>query len=243
MPRDTTPEPQEHQTGASVALEFTRSTPDTQAKYRQDTAVLSIEQVRRNYEDGLELARRYFLGEADVQRAAKRLATTLDGMGVPYAICGALAVTAYGHARMTQGVDVLLTADGLRRFKEQWLGKGWVERFSGSKGMRDAEHNVKIDVLLAGEFPGDGKPKPVVFPDPAAVAIDLGGTKTIVLPKLIELKLASGMTAPDRPRDLDDVIQLIRANALPREFRSELDRWVHTKFEELWQYAQLPTGD
>jgi hypothetical protein len=205
--------------------------------------VLSNEQIRRNYEAGLEQARRYFMGDADVQRAARRLAATLAQMEIPYVICGALAVSAYGHARMTQDVDVLLTAENLRKFKERWLGRGWVERFAGSKGMRDTENNVKIDVLLAGDYPGDGKPKPVAFPDPATVAVDLGGTKTISLPKLVELKLASGMTAPDRPRDLDDVIQLVRTNALPRDFASELDPWVQAKFDELWQYAQLPTDD
>jgi hypothetical protein len=102
---------------------------------------------------------------------------------------------------------------------------------------------VKIDVLLAGDYPGDGKPKPVVFPDPAEVAVDLGGTATIVLPKLIELKLASGMTAPDRPRDQDDVIQLIRANSLSRDFGDALDPWVRAKFDELWGYAQIPTEE
>jgi hypothetical protein len=205
--------------------------------------MLTVEQIRRNYEAGLEAARRYFMGDADVQRAAKRLATTLNEMGIPYVICGALAVTAHGHARLTQDVDVLLTPDGLRRFKERWLGKGWIERLPGSKGMRDTEHNVKIDVLLTGEYPGDGKPKPVRFPDPAQVAIDLLGTATITLAKLIELKLASGMTAPDRPRDLDDVIQLVRANALPIEFADALDPWVRDKFRELWGYAQIRTDD
>lgn len=183
------------------------------------------------------------MGDADVQRAAKRLSAVLGEMDLPYAICGALAVTAYGHARMTEDVDVLLTAESLRRFKERWLGRGWVERFAGSRGMRDSEHNVKIDVLLTGDFPGDGKPKPVVFPDPRAVGVDLGGTKTIILSKLVELKLASGMTAPDRPRDLDDVIQLVRANALRRDFATELDPWVRAKFDELWEYAQIPTED
>jgi hypothetical protein len=202
--------------------------------------VLSIEQIRDNYEAGLALARRYFMGDADVQRAAKRIATALGEMGIPYVICGGLAVTAHGHVRVTEDIDVLLSPEGLRRFKERWLGRGWVERFPGSNGLRDTEHNVKIDVLLTGDYPGDGKPKPVRFPDPAAVAIDLGGAATITLAKLIELKLASGMTAPDRPRDLDDVIQLIRANELPREFGGALDPWVRAKFDELWTYAQIP---
>jgi hypothetical protein len=201
--------------------------------------VLTVEQIRRNYEAGLALARRYFMADADVQRAANHIASALGEMGIPYVICGGLAVTAHGHGRVTQDVDVLLTPEGLRRFKQRWLGKGWVDSFPGSRGMRDTEHNVKIDVLLTGDFPGDGKPKPVRFPDPSTVAIDIGGASMITLPKLIELKLASGMTAPDRPRDLDDVIQLVRANALPREFGDALDPWVRGKFDELWGYAQI----
>ncbi len=205
--------------------------------------MLSVEEMRENYEAGLELAKRYFMGAADVQLAAKRIAAVLNQMKVPYVICGALAVTAHGHVRVTQDVDLLLTPEGLARFKAEWLGKGWVERFPGSKGLRDTESNVKIDVLLTGEYPGDGKPKPVRFPDPAEVAVLLGGTATLSLPKLIELKLASGMTAPDRPRDFDDVIQLVRANHLPREYRASLDPYVQAKFDELWGYAQLPTED
>jgi hypothetical protein len=54
-----------------------------------------------------------------------------------------------------------------------------VERFPGSKGMRDAEHDVKIDILLTGDYPGNGNPKPVRFPDPAAVAVDIGGRRRL----------------------------------------------------------------
>ena len=31
----------------------------------------------------------------------------------------------------------------------------------------------KINFLLAGDFPGDGKPKPVTFPDPREAAVEL----------------------------------------------------------------------
>jgi hypothetical protein len=65
------------------------------------------------------------------------------------------------------------------------------------------------------------------------------GTAIITLPALIELKLASGMTAPDRPRDFDDVIQLIRANALPRDFGNHLNPYVQAAFDQHWQYAQI----
>jgi len=193
--------------------------------------------------DSLTEAERYFMGEAKVQQAAVDLAAALDEAAVPYAIAGALAVSMHGHPRTTSDVDVLLTRNGLERFKRRWLGRGWVERFPGSKNLRDVRNNVKVDVLLTGDYPGDGKPKPVQFPDPAQVAVEIDGLQTVGLPELIELKLASGMTAPDRPRDFDDVIQLVRALGLSRHFSRQLDPWVRAKFLELWGYAQRPSDD
>ena len=48
---------------------------------------------------------------------------------------------------MTEDVNVLLNPEGLAQFKETWLGRGWVERTKGPRGMRDAVANVNIDVL------------------------------------------------------------------------------------------------
>ena len=60
------------------------------------------------------------------------------------------------------------------------------------------------------------------------------------LPTLIELKLASGMSAPHRLKDLADVLELIRALSLPRETSDSLDASVRAKYEELWEAAQTP---
>src|SRR5262249_7327122 len=123
---------------------------------------------------------------------------------------------AHGYRRVTTDVDVLLTRDGLARFKERYLGRGYVEKFPGSKGLRDVANGVAIDVLLTGDYPGDGKPKPVVFPDPAAVPSVPGSVAFVPLTTLLELKIASGMTAPHRLRDLADALELIRVNACPK---------------------------
>src|SRR5207237_6733992 len=88
---------------------------------------------------GVENARRFFMGEADVQRALERLAKVLDRTGIPYAIIGAMALNEWGYRRVTIGVDVLLSAEGLRDLKAEVLGRGYVERFQGSRGMRDTE--------------------------------------------------------------------------------------------------------
>ena len=59
------------------------------------------------------------------------------------------------------------------------------------KGFRDTETGISIDILTEGEFPGDGKPKPISFPDPASASIEIDGIRIVTLEKLIELKLAS----------------------------------------------------
>jgi hypothetical protein len=51
------------------------------------------------------------------------------------------------------------------------------------------------------------------------------------------------MTAPHRFRDSDDVLRLIRKNALPREYAQNLDPYVQTRFDELWFLAQQAEED
>ena len=187
---------------------------------------------------GVENARRFFMGEADVQRCLERLARILDEKGIPYAIIGALALNEWGYRRVTVDVDVLLTPEGLRALKGEVLGRGYVEKFPGSRGLRDTEAGVDVDVVLAGEYPGDGKPKAVVFPDPAEAAVRGRRVALLSLDTLIELKLASGMSAPHRLKDLADVLELIRALSLPHEKAESLDSSVRAKYLELWQAAQ-----
>jgi hypothetical protein len=76
------------------------------------------------------------------------------------------------------------------------VGRGYVPLFPGRrKALRDTTTGVKVDLIAAGEYPGDGKPKPVVFPDPRDFSVDIEGYRVITHEKLIELKLASGLPA------------------------------------------------
>lgn len=197
------------------------------------------EQIERRFEDALQNAEEFFMNESKVQKAMHALARALEQGGVPYAIAGAMAMNAYGYQRVTADVDVLLTPEGLVRARELLIGRGYVEKFPGSRGLRDTIHNVAIDVLVAGEFPGDGQPKPVRFPDPAAVATEGTRVRLVKLPVLVELKLASGMTAPHRLRDLADVIELTRVAGLTEAFANELSPYVRDKYLELWRAAQV----
>ncbi|MDO9019099.1 MAG: hypothetical protein Q7V43_19410 [Myxococcales bacterium] len=178
-------------------------------------SALSPRQSQRFW-DGVRFAERFFMGTDEVHGAMRRLCQTLEADGIPYAIAGAMALNLWGYRRVTTDVAVLLDAAGLAAFKAKHLGRGYLERFPGSKGVRDTESGVKIDVLLTGDFPGDGLPKEVSFPSPT---VAVRGDAVMVLPirYLVELKLASGLTNPDRLKDLADVQELIRHAALPLE--------------------------
>jgi hypothetical protein len=120
---------------------------------------------------------------------------------------------------------------------------GYVPVFSGSKNLRDAESGVRIEFLASGDYPGDGKPKPVAFPEPEPTSVEKDGIRWLALPALIELKLASGMTNPARLKDLADVQELIRILNLPLEFREQLNPFVRDKFSELWRSIQANPSD
>ena len=87
--------------------------------------------------------------------------------------------------------------------------------------------------MVSGEYPGDGKPKPVAMPIPATASEEITGTRFVTLEKLIELKLASGMSASDRLKDLADVQELIKIKSLDASFAQNLDPYVRERFIEL----------
>ncbi len=191
----------------------------------------------------LEVAKRvdqFFMGTSPIHTAMQRLTQALSEMQIPFAIAGAMAANVHGHRRTTDVVDILIREEDLARFKERHIGLGWVDKFEGSKNFRDAVCNVNIDALLVGEYPGDGLPKPVAFPAPETVAqAGEEGIPYISLKTLLELKLASGMTAAHHLQDKADVIQLIRVNQLPPDYVKTLDPYVAEAFRELWQAAQI----
>ncbi|MEL6894946.1 MAG: hypothetical protein AAFP90_02455 [Planctomycetota bacterium] len=93
----------------------------------------------------------------------QRLKNAMSEMQISFAIAGAMATNAHGHRRTTEDVDIPIRQSDLQRFKEEWIGRGYANKFEGSKDFRDAISGVNIDVLLCGRFPGDGKERPVSF--------------------------------------------------------------------------------
>jgi hypothetical protein len=191
--------------------------------------------MRRGGAPAIEHIGRFFMKQDVVTETLRRIAKRLDDLGIPYAVVGGMALGAHGHIRATVDVDILVTPDGLQRVHQELEGLGYVPPVEGSKNLRDVTTSVRIDFLVTGQFPGDGKPKPVAFPDPAKDSVEIDGIRYVNLHKFIELKLASGMTGTiDRMGDLVDVVKLIQSARLPRELGDKLNEYVRPKFYELW---------
>lgn len=185
----------------------------------------------------------FFEGQGRVRETLRRITTAFDALNIPYAIVGGMALFAHGFRRFTEGVDILVTPDGLERIHQELEGRGYVRPFGKSKHLRDASTRVNIEFLTTGSDPGDGKEKPVCFPDPAAVVEGRQGVKYVNLPTPVDLKLASGMSASNRLKDLADVQEVIRVPKVPRAFSERLNPYVRDKFLELWDASKPDEWD
>jgi hypothetical protein len=197
--------------------------------------MLAYEQLlNQNLRWALQEGSMHFEKESAVHKALEKITRRLTELRIPYAVVDSMAMFFHGYRRFTEDVDILVTPEGLKEIHRQLEGLGYLPPFQGSKHLRDAELGVKIEFLTTGAFAGDGKPKPVAFPDPEPASVEVEGVRILQLPRLLELKLASGMTNPGRLNDLADVQKMIAVLNLPENLAEQLDPYVRAKYTELW---------
>lgn len=168
----------------------------------------------------------------------RRIAAELDRLNIPYIVAGGIALQHHGLQRSTQDLDLIVHPADLPQIHARLVGHGYHQKTPGSRHLRDDVTRIRIEFLVSGEYPGDGQPKPVVFPEPQSAAErSEDGFYFINLPALIELKLASAKTAPHRIKDRADVLELIHLLALPADFADRLNPYVQPDFRAL---AGLP---
>jgi hypothetical protein len=186
----------------------------------------------------------FFMRKDKVWQTMERFTARLRDEAIPHAVLGGMSLALHGFVRVTADVDVLTTRDGLELIHQRLVGRGYALAFPGArKRLRDTTTGVLIDIITAGEYPGDGKPKAVRFPDPSDSVERLGFT-VLSLPRIIESKIVTGTTVEHRQlRDLADVQQLIEAVQLPRDFAEQLDESVRAEYDRLWLLAQQRDPD
>ena len=116
----------------------------------------------------------------------------MDARGIDYTVIGAVALNQHGYQRFTSDIVILLSPAGLERFRAELVGRGYCPVEGAKKKFRATSENVPIEIITSGEYPGDGKPKAIAFPDPALVAIEIDGVKTVNLEKVSRIEIGVG---------------------------------------------------
>jgi hypothetical protein len=195
------------------------------------------QQLAADFALGLREGSMYFEGSSAVHQTLNRIAQRLAELDIDYVIAGGMCLYRHGYQRFTKDVDIIVTREGLARIHEELEGRGYVKPFAASKNLRDADTGVRIDFIISGQYPGDGKPGPIAFPVPNTVAKEIEGIRYVDLVPFIELKLASGQ-ASHRAQDLHDVQQLVTARSLPRDIAEKVHPSLKQAYLQKWDDAQ-----
>jgi hypothetical protein len=174
----------------------------------------------------------YFPGEGAAHRTRIKLAATLKKLQLPFAIVGAFRFLQQEHE--TRKVSLLVTRAGLPAIQDAFIGCGYLPAFPGSRAIRDTETGVQIDFLVTGDYPGDGKPGPISFPNPEGLIEMIDGLPILKLPRLVELKLASGITGGlNRLKDIADIVEAVKRIPLDESLAPQLHPFVRDKYLEI----------
>jgi len=166
-------------------------------------------------------------------KVARKVAEVLAHWDIPHLIVGGLAVQEHGYPRFTVDVDVVvpdvleavefLTADVAGPFRKV---PGVADR------LVEVTSDAKIDLLPGGQVLRSGCQVP--FPEPTEISAE---PRIISLSSLVSLKLDSCRVSPLlRAKDKADVVELILARRLPRDF--PVAAAVRDSYEIVWDGLQ-----
>lgn len=195
------------------------------------------QQLDANFDLAMREGSMHFEESNAVHKTLRRIANRLDELGIDYVVAGGMCLFRHGFQRFTRDIHIIVTREALAQIHEQLEGRGYLRPFEASKNLRDTDTGVRIDFIISGQYPGEGKPGPIVFPKPSSVATIIDGIRYVDLLPFIELKLASGQ-ASHRAQDLHDVQQLIVARSLPRELADQIHPSLRDAYLQKWTDAQ-----
>ena len=162
----------------------------------------------------------------------KTITRDFEEAGVTYCVIGGLSMSPHNYSRYTEDVDIIVSKDTFKLIQKNLVGKaGYVNRPGSSKNISyklDNGKKIPIDILVEGD-----KESNFTIPGPKDIRTKINGIWYASLPKLIELKLESS-----RPRDLQDVINLIINNELTKDYTVNLEKQYKDKFLKLWMASR-----
>lgn len=185
---------------------------------------------------------------SNIEKTLRKAVRILAKSGIPHYVCGGFAVQEHGYPRFTQDVDLIVPDRALAQ--EALCTNGFDE---GPGSVIDPETRVRVDLLPSPErahgcpqmqvscprapFSGQLSERgehfdlgPVALPMPTVISDE---PRILTLKDLISTKLSAyEARGIHRAKDYADVVELIQANALPRQYGVARD--VRALYERIW---------
>jgi hypothetical protein len=162
---------------------------------------------------------------SNIEKTLLKAVKVLALFQIPHYICGGFAVQEHGYPRFTVDVDIIVPDVDFAREK---LGMNGFKENAGSKmTVTDRETKVEVDLLPGGSKVDAG---PLTLPVPSHVS---DTPQILTLGDLISSKLSTYIgRGIARAQDYADVVKLIEANHLPREYG--VDPKVRELYCSMW---------
>lgn len=177
------------------------------------------------------------LGNQSLWEVAQRCSGLLNKAGIPYGICGGVAVCLYGYQRNTVDVDFVIRPEDSDRVRSLLEANGFT--WNSEEVEFTTADGFAVQFLVAGARAGKGSEVKISVPEGVLNVEEIEGMSVIRLSRLIEMKIACGESNLRRiHRDFADVVELIAIRNLDGSFARFLHRSVRSTFRELVRNAR-----
>ena len=177
------------------------------------------------------------LGNESLWNVAVRCHALFSAADICYSICGGVAVCLHGYQRNTVDLDVVIRPDDSEAVRAVLSDAGLV--WDEPQAEFRTPGGIAVQLLIAGQKAGQGSD--VTIPDPAGEmnVEEREGLTVVRLSRLIEMKIACGMSNLRRThKDFADVVELIAARNLDESFAHHIHKSLRAAFRELVHNAR-----
>ena len=177
------------------------------------------------------------LGNESLWSVAQRCSEVFREAGIPYGICGGVAVCLHGYQRNTVDVDLIIRPEDSDRVRSLLEKSGFT--WNPEAVEFTTEDGFVVQFLVAGAKAGKGSEVKIAVPEGDLNVEEIEGMSVVRLSRLIEMKIACGESNLRRThRDFADVVELIAIRNLDGSFARFLHKSVRSTFRDLVRNAR-----
>lgn len=169
---------------------------------------------------------------SELNKAIKMITSILKDRDISFCIIGGAARFKYKVSKMTEDVDILIDKKDRDKLKSIPIGHMKDLSNGGAKVFNLHDPKTKVEFIYSDEISGDGV-KGIRYPVPEKISKSIDGIPYITLKALIQFKLSAGIYG-NRLKDFSDIVDLIQANHLKRNYALKFRNDLKEKYEELW---------